>query len=300
MTESNGKRILVLGGSGMLGHKLVQSWSNRFDVWTTLRASFSRYERFRIFDKNKTIAGVNVDNFDSVVNAFAQSQPDAVVNCIGVIKQLKTAKDPIPTLTTNAIFPHRLANLCKTAGARLITLSTDCVFSGRKGNYTEQDVPDAEDLYGRSKNMGEVEGDDCLTVRTSIIGRELESAHSLVEWFLSNRGSGVCGFTKAIYSGFPTIVLADVLANLIENYPKLNGVWQVSSEPVNKYELLLLIRRAYNLNIEIEPDDDFQIDRSLDSSRFRRETGFAPPSWEEMIDRMAADPTPYDEWRKTV
>ena len=284
----------------MLGHKLVQMWSSRFDVWTTLRGNFSGFERFRIFDKSKTIASVQVDNFDSVVNAFAESRPDAVVNCIGVIKQLKTAKDPIPTLTTNAIFPHRLAKLCKTAGARLITLSTDCVFSGRTGNYTEQDVPDAEDLYGRSKNMGEVEGDDCLTIRTSIIGRELESAHSLVEWFLSNRDSGVRGFTKAIYSGFPTIVLADILANLIENYPKLNGVWQVSSEPVNKYELLLLIRRAYNLNIEIEPDDDFQIDRSLDSSRFRRETGFAPPSWEEMIHQMAADPTPYDEWRKTV
>lgn len=300
MTESNGKRILVLGGSGMLGHKLVQMWSNRFDVWTTLRGSFSDYERFGLFDENKTIARVNVDNFDSVVNAFARSQPNVVVNCIGVIKQLKTAKDPIPTLTTNAVFPHRLVNLCNATGARLITLSTDCVFNGRKGNYTELDAPDAEDLYGRSKNMGEVEGENCLTVRTSIIGRELESAHSLVEWFLTHRGGRVRGFTGAIYTGFPTIVLADVLANLIENYGQLGGVWHVSSEPVNKYELLLLIRKAYNLNIEIEPYGDFEIDRSLNSSRFRRETGFVPPSWEEMVNRMAADKTPYDEWRKTV
>jgi dTDP-4-dehydrorhamnose reductase len=300
MTGSNGKRILVMGGSGMLGHKLVQSWNARFDVWTTLRGNFFGYRRFGIFDEDKTVPNVRVDDFDSVVDAFARSKPDVVVNCIGVIKQLKTAKDPIPTLTTNAIFPHRLAKLCRAAGARLITLSTDCVFSGRTGNYTEQDAPDAEDLYGRSKNMGEVAEENCLTVRTSIIGRELESAHSLIEWFLSNRGGRVRGFTRAIYSGFPTVVAADILANLIENYPQLSGVRHVSSEPINKYELLLLTRKAYNLDIEIEPDHDFHIDRSLDSSRFRRETGFVPPSWEAMIKRMANDETTYDEWRNTV
>ncbi len=287
-----------MGGSGMLGHKLVQSWSSRFDVWTTLRSGFSGYERFGIYDENKTLTNVRIDDFDSVVDAFAHSTPNVVVNCIGVIKQLKTAKDPIPTLTTNAVFPHRLANLCRATGVRLITLSTDCVFSGRKGNYSEQDTPDAEDLYGRSKNMGEVAGDNCLTIRTSIIGRELESAHSLIEWFLSNSGGSVRGFRRAIYSGFPTIVLANILADLIENHPAMSGVWHVSSEPINKYELLLLARRAYNLDIEIEPDDDFQIDRSLDSSRFRGETGFSPPSWEVMINRMAADETPYNEWRK--
>lgn len=298
MINSNGKKVLVMGASGMLGHRLVQSWSSRFDVWATLRGGFSGYERFGIFDENKTLPGVRADDFDSVVDAFARSKPDVVVNCIGVIKQLKTAKDPIPTLMTNAVFPHRLAKLCRAAGSRLLTLSTDCVFSGQKGNYTEQDVPDAEDLYGRSKNMGEVAGGNCLTIRTSIIGRELESAHSLIEWFLSNRGGRVRGFRRAIYSGFPTVVLADILADLIENHPALSGVWHVSSEPINKYELLVLTRKAYNLDIEIEPDDDFRIDRSLDSSRFRRETGFQPPTWEAMINRMAEDKTPYDEWRK--
>lgn len=282
------KRILVLGGSGMLGHQLVQSWRGRFDVWATLRGSFEQFERFGIFDKEKTLTNVSAENFDSVVNVFSSVRPDVVVNCIGVIKQLKTAKDPIPTLTINSIFPHRVANLCRASGARFITLSTDCVFSGAKGNYSEADTPDATDLYGQSKHWGEVEGEKCLTLRTSIIGRELGTAHSLIDWFLSNRGKNekVKGFTKAIYTGFPTVVFADILANLVENHQNLNGVWHVSSEPINKYELLKLVNQEFNAGIEIEPFDDFYCDRSLNSSRFRAETGFKPESWTEMIKAM--------------
>lgn len=159
-------------------------------------------------------------------------------------------------------------------------------------------MTDAEDLYGQSKRWGEVFDENCLTLRTSIIGREIKSTHSFVEWFLSNRGNTVKGFTNAIYSGFPTIVLADILANLIEKFSQLHGIWHVSSNPVSKYELLLLIRKAYNANVEIEPFEDFRIDRSLDSSRFRVATGFYPLGWHEMIEKMAADETPYDEWRK--
>lgn len=282
-------RVLILGGSGMLGHQLVKSWHGRFDVWATLRGDFSGVRQYDFFDERKIISRVSAENFDSVVNAFSVVKPQIVVNCIGVIKQLKTAKDPIPTLTINSIFPHRVAKLCQALGARFITLSTDCVFSGTRGNYTEDDTPDATDLYGQSKRWGEVEGENCLTLRTSIIGRELGTAHSLVDWFLSNRGKNetVKGFTRAIYTGFPTVVFADILAGIIENHPDLTGVWQVSSEPINKYELLKLVNQEYNASIEIEPFDDFHCDRSLDSTRFRRETGFQPKSWQEMIKAMA-------------
>jgi dTDP-4-dehydrorhamnose reductase len=293
-------KVLVLGGSGMLGHKLVQSWRDQFDVWTTLRNPFHFYSRFNIFDSNKTLTGVSVENFDSVTNAFAVVKPDVIVNCTGIIKQVSAVKDPIQTLTINSIFPHRLAQLCAVSGARLITLSTDCVFNGRKGNYNEEDTPDADDLYGRSKNLGEVSGQNCLTLRTSIIGRELESSHSLIEWFLANKDKTVKGFVNAIYTGFPTIVLADILADIIENQQTLNGIWHVSSEPINKYELLKLTRDAYSINIDIEPFKEFYLDRSLDSNKFRAQTGFKPESWQTMIARMAKDRIPQDGLRNTM
>lgn len=292
-------KILILGGGGMLGHKLFQKWRERFDVWATLRGNYSSVERFDFFDREKTITAVSADDFDSIIQAFAVVKPKVVVNCIGVIKQLKAAKDPTVTLAVNSIFPHRVAELCRIARARFITVSTDCVFSGERGNYTELDTPDAIDLYGQSKRWGEVTGENCLTIRTSIIGRELGTAHSLIDWFLSNRGckKPLKGFTKAVYTGFPTIVLADILADVIENKTNLEGLWHVSSDPVSKFDLLQLVNKEFNANLEIEPSADFHCDRSLDSSRFRRETAFKPRSWAEMIKQMASDLTPYDIWR---
>jgi dTDP-4-dehydrorhamnose reductase len=288
---------LIIGGGGMLGHKLYQVFQNRFETWATIRSDIEKYEQLDLFDRDRVLTGVDVFEFDSVARAVETVLPDVVINAIGVIKQLPSAKDPIVALTINSLFPHRLANLCAIHGSRLITLSTDCVFNGRRGMYTEEDIADAEDLYGRTKYLGEATGANSLTLRTSIIGREIDSAHSLVEWFLSNRGGSVKGFSKAIYSGFPTNVMAGIIGDLIEKHPKLSGLYHVSSEPINKYDLLLLIRDAYQAEIEIALDEEFRIDRSLDSTRFRNATGFVPSSWPEMISMMAADPTPYDEWR---
>jgi len=291
-------RILVIGGSGMLGHKLVQAWQNRFDVWTTLKGRFEDYEVFGILEKKKTFDLIDVENFEAVEQVLGNVRPQVIFNAVGIIKQLPTSKNVIKTLTINSIFPHRLAEVAEKMGVRLINISTDCVFDGKKGNYNEEDVSDATDVYGKSKNLGEVTTGNCLTLRTSIIGRELKTSHSLVEWFLSNRGKKVKGFVNAVYTGFPTIILADIIADLIENYENLSGLYHVSSEPINKYELLKLINEAYRADVEIEPFEDFRIDRSLDSTRFRIETGFYPAGWQEMIKRMADDPTPYDEWRK--
>lgn len=292
-------RILIMGGVGMLGHKLWQVCQQHFDTWVTVRLSYRYYARYGLFDPDRMLGGVNVFDFDSVMRALTTVQPDVVINAIGIIKQLPTAKDPIISLAVNSLFPHRLAVLCQAADARLIHISTDCVFSGRKGMYTEDDVPDAEDLYGRSKLLGEVSGLRCLTLRTSIIGRELGTANGLVEWFLSNRGGCVQGYTNAIYTGFPTLILAQVIADVIERHPELSGLYHVSSEPISKYELLCLLREAYQLSIDIEPYPDVCIDRSLDSSRFRKATGFAPLPWPEMVQAMATDPTPYEDWRQT-
>ena len=282
----------------MLGHKLVQVWQNKFDVWTTLKGKFEDYEKYNIYEKEKTLDLVDAEDFETVEQAIKNVEPQVIFNAVGIIKQLPSSENVIKTLTINSIFPHKLAEIAGRIDARLINISTDCVFDGKKGNYNEGDVSNATDVYGKSKNLGEVTEKNCLTLRTSIIGRELQTQHSLVEWFLSNRGKKVKGFEKAVYSGFPTIVLADIIADLIENHVSLSGLYHVSADPINKYDLLKLINEAYQSEIEIEPFDDFQIDRSLDSGKFRKETGFQPAGWREMIKRMADDKTPYDEWRK--
>lgn len=282
----------------MLGHKLVQRLGEKgLDVWTTLHSTFADVERFAIFNPERTLENVDVTDIDSVKKAVAAAEPDVIINAVGVIKQLPEAADVVNTLLINSIFPHRLAEIAGAAGSRLILISTDCVFDGKDGNYTEDDTPNALDLYGQSKHFGEVAADNCLTIRTSIIGRELSGTHSLVEWFLSNRGGSVKGYANAIYSGFPTLVFADIIASLITEHAGLGGLYHISSEPIDKFKLLDLINDAYEAGITIEPDAEFRIDRSLDSTRFRIATGFEPPSWITMIEQMAADKTPYDDMR---
>jgi dTDP-4-dehydrorhamnose reductase len=294
-------RVLVLGGDGMLGHKLLQVLSPRFDVRTTLRRPDGPWRGIPLYaDCTRTITGVDARDFDSVVRAVASVRPDVVVNGIGIIKQLREASDPVLSITVNSLFPHRLADLSEAAGARLIHISTDCVFSGRAGGYTEDDIPDPEDLYGRTKLLGEVTGrPGALTLRTSIIGRDFTKRAGLLEWFIANRGGRVQGYTTHRYSGVTTAALARIIGDLIERRPGLSGLYQVAGAPITKADLLCRISAAMKLDITIEPAAVTPArDLTLDGSRFTRETGITPPSWDAMIADLAADPTPYDEWRK--
>jgi dTDP-4-dehydrorhamnose reductase len=175
--------------------------------------------------------------------------------------------------------------MCALAGARLIHMSTDCVFDGQQGRYTEADVSNAQDLYGRSKFLGEVDYPHAVTLRTSIIGHELGSHHGLVDWFLSQK-QGVKGFSRAVFSGLPTVELARVMRDYVIPNPGLRGVYHVSAEPIDKYSLLKILAEVYGKNIPIEPDDKLVIDRSLDSTRFRQATGYRPPTWPELVRRM--------------
>jgi dTDP-4-dehydrorhamnose reductase len=291
------RRVLIIGGTGMLGHKLVQQLSGAFDVYYTVRRSLEDLDQFGFFDIAKGIGRIDVLQDDDIAKALEISKPDVVINAVGVVKQLPQSEDVVNTLLVNSILPHRLYRFAGQYGYRLVTISTDCVFLGDRGMYAEFDPPDALDLYGRSKNLGELNENACLTIRTSIIGRELSSAHGLIEWFLRNRGATVKGYSRAIYSGFPTIVFADIIADLLQNHPDLHGIYHISSEPINKFELLALANQAYGTNVKVGKDESFTIDRSLRSENFRRRTGFNPDSWENMIARMASDPTPYDKWR---
>jgi len=254
--------------------------------------------RLALLDPARTTTGVSAESFDSVESAVAARDPDVVVNCIGIVKQAAEARDPLVSITVNSLFPHRLAQLCRARGARLIHVSTDCIFSGRDGMYGENDIPDPVDLYGRSKLLGEVD-DGCLTIRTSIIGRELSGAGGLLEWFLAQHGS-VRGFRRAIFSGLTTEALAELLATLICEHRELNGIRHVASAPISKHDLLGMLREAYGLDVRIVADDEMICDRSLDGTKLERETGLRAPSWAQMIAALAADETPYEQLRSAT
>ena len=270
----------------MLGHKLWQVLANEFDTYVTLRRDFESYTQYKLFDRKRAVDYVSVKDFDSVVRAFEKAQPKVVVNCIGLVKQVEAAKDPLLNISVNALFPNRLAKICQAESSRLIHISTDCVFDGKKGNYIEKDFSNANDLYGKTKHLGEVVySTHCVTLRTSLIGHELKGKRSLVEWFLDREGS-VRGFTRAIYTGFPTVEMARIICDFVIPQKNLNGIYHVSSEPISKYDLLRLIAARYGKKIDIKPYEDFVCDRSLDSSLFRKITGYRPPSWPKLVDKM--------------
>ncbi len=280
-------RILILGGDGMLGHQLLRHFKERHDVRVTLRLGREAYETCRLFEQGSVLYGIDARQMDVLSQIIEDFRPEAVVNAIGIVKQRSKAKEVIPSLEINSLLPHRLVLLCRIVGARLVHFSTDCVFSGRKGGYCESDYSDADDLYGRTKFLGEVSDLHCLTLRTSMIGPELSRKTGLLEWFLGQRGQTVKGFTKAIFSGFPTVELARIVERVLVEAPTLHGVYHVAARPISKYDLLTLIRDRLRLPITIERDSTFECDRSLDASRFHRDTEYSPPTWEAMIDDMA-------------
>jgi dTDP-4-dehydrorhamnose reductase len=289
--------ILVLGADGMLGHKMFQTLGARFPgTRGTLRTSKGdpRFADVPLLQSSAIVEGIDVMHEDALRREIEALAPDVVVNCVGVIKQRDAAQDPIPSITINALLPHRLAAWLRPWHGRLIHFSTDCVFSGRRGGYREDDPADADDLYGKTKFLGEVRhAPNALTLRTSIIGRELRNHKSLLDWFLAQRGS-VRGFTKVIYSGVTTNHLAGLVGDLIARHRGLSGLYQVASEPIAKHDLLRLVQQAYGkTDVDLVPDDREVSDRSLDGSRFAAAIGYRCPPWPALVAELAADPTPY-------
>ena len=290
-------KILIVGGKGMLGHRLWMDLSAAHDVWGTVRENADSLPPLHGIVRTNICEHVDALQFETVRHIVQTIKPDVVINCVGLIKQRENAKEPILAIDINTRFPHLLATLCKQQEVRLIHISTDCVYSGQKGMYKESDPTDARDLYGRTKALGEVDYLEYgLTIRTSLIGREINTRYSLLEWFLSQNGT-VKGFQKAIFSGFPTGAISQVLQDVILPRADLHGLYHVAAEPINKYDLLLLFKEAYNSWITVERDTVMTIDRSLDATRFHAETGFVPTPWPEMIRQMAADTTPYESWK---
>ena len=280
-------RLLILGGSGMLGHQLWRGLHAQHDTWVTLRRPVADFAVHNLFDEAKAIQFDDITDDTALERALGQAKPEAVINCVGIIKQRDEASDEALTLRVNAEFPHRLAKRCGEAGARLIHFSTDCIFAGTKGNYTESDPSDAADLYGQSKHQGEVANAHSVTLRTSVIGHELGTNLALLDWFLSQRGQAINGYTKAIYSGFTTLEMARIVDRILTQHTDLSGVWHVASQPISKFGLLQLCREKLGWEGVIEPNDEFVCDRSLNADRFNQATGYTPPSWEAMISELA-------------
>ena len=283
----------------MLGHRVWRELHEQVDAFAVVRRPYGDYARLGWFDAGRVIDGVDVGPDEALERAFDVARPDVVVNAVGIVKQRQDASDAVQSIAINALLPHRIAAMCGSSGARLIHLSTDCVYTGSRGSYGEVDVPDARDLYGRSKLLGEVASEGCLTIRTSMVGREIGSSRGLIEWFLSRRGETVKGFTRARFSGLTTAELSRVIRGVAQDYPDLRGIWHVAGEQISKLDLLSMVNDAFHVGTSIEADDSFLCDRTLDASRFMNATGYRPPSWAAMVAELAADPTPYDTWTRS-
>jgi len=279
----------VLGAYGMLGHRLLLDLGKKYDTVGTVR-TVRKWDApiMESLSAEKIITGVDASDLSSLRSIIERHRPRYVVNCIGIVKQAEAAKDPITSITINSLLPHQLAKMTKRAGGTLIHFSTDCVFSGREGHYSQEHIPDPVDLYGRSKLLGEV-SENGITIRSSLIGREIDSRNGLVEWFLSNRGKTVTGFRRAIFSGFTTHEMANVVDMLIDKKAITDGVWQVASDPISKFDLISKIDAEANTKVRITPNDQVICDRSLNGETFSRDTGYIAPDWDDMIKSMVRD-----------
>jgi dTDP-4-dehydrorhamnose reductase len=290
-------RVLILGATGMLGHKMWQRLRARFpDAFATMRGRREDFAHCGLFDTDHVIDRLDVLDVSALARTLEKIRPDAIVNCIAVTKRREQSDDPLASIELNAALPHRLARWSSSNGARLIHFSTDCVFDGCTGNYDESSLTNAADLYGRTKTLGEVERAGALTLRTSLVGRELKEKTELLEWFLSQRGKRIRGFRQVLYTGVSTVWMTDLVADILERFPDLSGIYQVASPVVSKLDLLRYARDAFDVDVDIEPDDSIVMKRNLNGGRFASATGISVPDWKSMMAALAADPTPYDAW----
>jgi dTDP-4-dehydrorhamnose reductase len=279
-------KVLVLGSTGLIGRTFLRVLSEKssLDVYGTVRSKLS-LQYFKDISLSKIFTEIDIEDDSKMLDIFGNIQPDVVINCIGATKHKEDGNHPIKAIKLNALFPHRVAQLSSLFGAKFIHVSTDCVFSGKKGFYTENDQPDADDFYGKSKALGEVLYGDALTIRTSTIGHELNTNYGLLNWFLSQENR--CkGFKNAVFSGLPTVALAQVVRDYILGNKDLKGLYHIAASPINKYDLLRLVAKVYGKKIEIELDEDFVVDRSLDATKFNLATGFKCPEWPQLIETM--------------
>jgi dTDP-4-dehydrorhamnose reductase len=284
-------RILVVGASGMLGHQAIRVLAPDFEVWGACRQPQGLPDLG--VPPERMLGGLDATKAETAHALIDRVRPDMVLNAVGIIKQVAMAKAAVPSITVNGLWPHVLADTCAAYGARMVHVSTDCVFSGARGQYVESDVPDAFDLYGRSKLLGEVaDRDNVVTLRTSMIGWQLGEPTGLAAWFAAHRDEPLKGFTKSVCSGLTTRALTEVIRDVLLPDATLSGLWHVSAGPIDKYTLLADLASHLGWDVDLSPVDEPVIDRSLDSARFRERTGWTPPGWDAMLEELARESRP--------
>lgn len=282
-------KVLILGGAGMLGHQVFLKLKSEFgqaNVACTLRKKKEHYDRFELFKDAIVFDNLDVLNLTDILSTLEKFKPQYIINCIGLTLRKQELADMEKCIQVNSMLPHRLAKWGESNNCRIIHFSTDCVFDGKKGNYTEKDIPTAQDLYGESKFLGEVLYPNALTLRLSIVGREIEGKTELVEWFLSQQAKTVKGFSQALYSGLTTNFVAHEVARILKQFPGLSGVYHVASEKISKYELLKLLNQLYACGIEIQETSDYSVDKTLNCDSYSKATGFKRPDWLAMLRTM--------------
>lgn len=282
--------IAIIGASGLIGHMLYRQLSQRFDrVVPLLHGRVEDAPTSVPFVEGGAVGEVDVDDFDQLVGVLRGIRADVVLNCAGITKRRAEIHDPVRAIAINALFPHRLASWAAPRGVRVIHFSTDCVFDGASGPYTEESPPTAKDAYGTTKALGEIKAPGSLTIRSSFIGRELAHHTELLDWFLQQAGR-IHGFANVYYSGISTIEMARIVGDMLVEHPDLTGLYQLAMPtPISKYDLLTLARRAFDRDVEIIPDHDVFSMPTLDGSRLAAVVDLGLPSWTEMMEELAAD-----------
>lgn len=282
-------KILVLGASGLLGHTIfrILSETTQWSVRGAVRNPRTR-ELFPPALTERTVLCGDLEHQSELEKTIAGVEPDVVINCLSVAKSELREENLRKVLSNLSVLPQRIAHACAESGARLIHFSSDGVFSGTKGGYSEDDPPDAMDVYGMAKFLGEVRDPHTISIRTSMVGHELQAANGLLEWFLAQQTECKC-FTRAVFSGLPTTELARMIRDVVLDKRELFGIYHVAARPISKFNLLQLVAEVYEKRIELIPDDRVVIDRSLNTDRFRAATGYEPPPWPELIKTMHAD-----------
>lgn len=283
-------KVLILGVSGLIGHKLLQELSVDHEVFGTLHKTKDHYNNLELFAGSTIIEGIDVLKFDKLTGVLQAIDPDVVLNCVGITKRKIRQNNTLEVIETNASFPHKLAKWAINNNKRLIHFSTDCVFNGKEGDYTEESLTTAEDLYGRTKALGEIRYDHILTIRSSFIGQELFDRTELLDWVLSQDGKQIKGFKNALYSGVSTNFMAKTVNDIITNHTQLSSLYHLAPEvPISKYDLICLAKKAFGLNIDITPEKDYVHRPTLNAAKLKNEIGLKVPSWEEMMEELAKD-----------
>jgi dTDP-4-dehydrorhamnose reductase len=288
-------RILILGGNGMIGHKVYQVLKEDYqDTWVSLRQPIEKSKSKELFDAEKVVSGLELSDFTKLTETLDLLNPDIIINAAGITIRRGVNSLVSKSIILNSALPHFIeewANLRE--GKRVIHFSTDCVFSGSRGSYTEKSFTDAIDVYGKTKALGELSGPKSLTLRGSMIGREIENKTELLEWFLKNNSKEVKGFSNVIYSGITTLHMAFFVKQIISEFPDLSGLYNVASVPISKYDLLRLFNKYFKNNSTIVNDSEYHSRKDLIADKFYKATNFNIPSWEDLVVDLKEDSDKY-------